>query len=165
MPEPIAKWNPNRDCWESLESLDLLSEHSDVYSETFPSSGMTRNGLVYELRMPAHLMDDSESLLLPTPTAMNPNATEDIENWLARRERVKATSANGNGFGMPLGVAVRLLPTPVASEGTKATNRQNAAQKAKTGQVWLTNVAHTIREQSGASTNPPSGGGSPLWEE
>lgn len=40
------------------------------------------------------------------------------------------------------------MPTPVASEGIKATNRQNAERKARTGQVWLTNVAQTIRENN-----------------
>jgi hypothetical protein len=38
------------------------------------------------------------------------------------------------------------MPTPVASEGVKATNRQTAERKAQTGQVWLTNVAQSIRE-------------------
>jgi hypothetical protein len=38
------------------------------------------------------------------------------------------------------------MPTPVASEGVKATNRQTAERKSQTGQVWLTNVAQSIRE-------------------
>ncbi|MDM4761910.1 hypothetical protein QT381_02685 [Galbitalea sp. SE-J8] len=52
--------------------------------------------------------------LLPTPSASNPNDGEDVENWKARRERVKATGVNGNGFGTPLAIAVRLLKTPTA---------------------------------------------------
>jgi hypothetical protein len=40
-----------------------------------------------------------------------------------------------------------LLPTPVASEGLKATNRMTAKQKAVSGQVWLTNVAQTIAQE------------------
>lgn len=47
--------------------------------------------------------------LLPTPTAMNPNDEEDLEKWEERRARVKAEKKNGNGFGTPLGVAVRQL--------------------------------------------------------
>ena len=50
--------------------------------------------------------------LLPTPSASNPNDDEDLTTWQDRRERVKASAGNGNGFGTPLGVAVRLMPTP-----------------------------------------------------
>lgn len=35
---------------------------------------------------------------------------------LSRRERAKAKSGNGNGFGLTLGNAVRLYPTPTASQ-------------------------------------------------
>ena len=37
-----------------------------------------------------------------------------------------------------------LLPTVVASEGTKAPSQQDAETKSKTGQVWLSNVAKTL---------------------
>ena len=46
------------------------------------------------------------------------NDGEDVDNWLARRERIKATGINGNGMGMPLPIAVQLLPTPQAADGT-----------------------------------------------
>lgn len=49
--------------------------------------------------------------LLPTPAASVANDGEDTETWLARRERVKETANNGNGMGMPLTIAVQLLPT------------------------------------------------------
>ena len=45
------------------------------------------------------------------------NDGEGTESWLARRERVKETANNGNGMGMPLTIAVQLLPTPRASDG------------------------------------------------
>ena len=57
--------------------------------------------------------------LLPTPSAGNFNAGEDPEQWEARRQRVKETANNGNGMGMPLGIAVKLLPTPKASNNEK----------------------------------------------
>jgi hypothetical protein len=43
---------------------------------------------------------------------MVPNDGEKPDTWLARRERVKLTANNGNGMGMPLSIAVQLLPTP-----------------------------------------------------
>lgn len=39
---------------------------------------------------------------------------------------------------------VELFMTPVAKEGEKATFKQGSAQKAKTGQVWLTNQVRDI---------------------
>ena len=57
--------------------------------------------------------------LLPTPAAGNFNASEDPDQWEARRQRVKETANNGNGMGMPLGIAVKLLPTPKASNNEK----------------------------------------------
>ena len=41
--EPLAYWNSERDAWER-RTVDLFSEHSDVYSETWPQSGMMRSG-------------------------------------------------------------------------------------------------------------------------
>ena len=133
--------------------MSLLCGHSVPYSETWPSSGMMRDGAAYSLPTPERPTDAIASSLLPTPAASNPNDGETLESWQARRERVKARRINGNGFGMPLTIAVRLLPTPVASEAQKATQRQNAEQKSRTGQVWLSNVALTITERTGASTD------------
>ena len=53
---------------------------------------------------------------LPTPSAGNFNAGEDPEQWEARRLRVKESAKNGNGMGMPLGIAVKLLPTPSVAD-------------------------------------------------
>jgi DNA (cytosine-5)-methyltransferase 1 len=36
------------------------------------------------------------------------------------------------------------MPTPVASEGTKAPSQQTSKTKSKTGQVWLSNVAKDL---------------------
>jgi len=40
-----------------------------------------------------------------------------VASWLARRDRQKALGRNGNGMGTPLAIAIRLLPTPMASDG------------------------------------------------
>lgn len=84
--------------------------------------------------------DDLPASWLPTPAESNPNDGENVENWLARRDRVRAKIRNGNGMGMPLSVAVRtlcapagdaipaaaggaepMLPTPRASRGAATT--------------------------------------------
>jgi hypothetical protein len=43
-----------------------------------------------------------------TPNASVANDGETLESWLARRERVKLTAANGNGFGVQLTQQVKL---------------------------------------------------------
>ena len=67
-------------------------------------------------------------LLLPTPSASQFNDGEDVESWQARRERVKDTAANGNGFGMPLSIAVRLLPTPAVADVTGGRERRGGTR-------------------------------------
>ena len=74
-PRQIATWNSEKDFWENGE--DIFG-HSDVYSETWPVSGMTVNGVAYELPMWEPATDDSvysswqsdvpDSSLLRTPT-------------------------------------------------------------------------------------------------
>ena len=86
MPEPIAQWNPTRDCWETTQQASLLSEHLDVYSETWPTSGMTRSGVAYALPTWEPPTGDSESSFL-LPAAMLPTPTSrDWKDNKIRRE-------------------------------------------------------------------------------
>ena len=71
--------------------------------------------------------------LLPTPTASVANDGESPDTWLARRERVKLTAQNGNGMGMPLTIAVRLLPTPNTMDGMDARSDEALARAKKSG--------------------------------
>ena len=65
-PRLIATWNPARGVWETTQTA--ICEHLEPYSQTWPTSGMTRAGVAYERPTPARLMDGSASSLLPTPT-------------------------------------------------------------------------------------------------
>ncbi len=82
--------------------------------------------------------------LLPTPTAINPNDSEDPAHWLARRARHQARRINGNGMGMPLSIAVRLLPTPTAADAKNCTHRTQTGGPSLPDQVRLlpTPTAH-----------------------
>ena len=52
---------------------------------------------------------------------------------------------SSEGYGANLPETTRdLMPTPVASEGTKAPSQQTSETKGKTGQVWLSNVAKDL---------------------
>lgn len=48
--------------------VSLLCAHSELFSATWQTSGMMRNGQVFELPTQAHLTTDSEFSSLPTPT-------------------------------------------------------------------------------------------------
>lgn len=89
--------------------------------------------------------------LLPTPAACNPNDGECPETWLERRDLVKAAAKNGNGMGMPLGIAVQLLPTPRATDGTHG----GPNQRGSSGDLMLPSAVAmlpTPRATRGGST-------------
>jgi len=79
---------------------------------------------------------------LPTPTVADHASTR---NSTANRKYPE--KAHGGDTLTDVFVP-KLLPTVMANEAEKATNRQNAEQRAQTGQVMVTNVAQTL-EQSG----------------
>lgn len=63
---PIAEWNTQMKYWMKPEG-HLFSTLLPPYVGTWQTSGMMRNGVLYPLRQPAHLIDVTESSLLRTP--------------------------------------------------------------------------------------------------
>lgn len=131
MPVLIAIWNPARDVWETA-AMSLFSEHQDVFSETWPTSGMTRRGALLPLptSVPAiDATDCSSSQLLPTPTT-EPHT--------------------GNGHARNLGKEVQLLPTPVAHDSG---NSPEEHLRKKPGREVVTSLAiiceHDLFETGG----------------
>jgi hypothetical protein len=97
--------------------------------------------------------------LLPSPSAGQHNYDEDPDQWLARRDRLKAKGINGNGAGTPLGVAVKLLPTPRAQDGAGPENH---------GRTWSGtdfNLHNWARQQRSAPTSRPSTDGPPSSDD
>lgn len=153
--------------------LDFLAEHVPAlgswwtpsgpqYGMKWPTAGSMVDGRVYaETPVPCGAPPQRPPALLPTPTAGNFNDAEDIENWKARRAAAAERHGN-NGFGVPLNMAVRLLPTPVASEwkGTRSSPDARAARIANgqdTGGLDLSTVAKllpTPRATDGAKGGP-----------
>ena len=100
------------------------------------------------------------SQLLPTPSAWVQDEV-DLDKYLARREREKAKGRNGNGFGMPLDMAVRLLPTPNASDGTRGPDLARPSRQLSGGPDLVTAVERLLpTTTSGASTPERSVAGS-----
>jgi hypothetical protein len=109
----IARWNSARDVWE-VPTMGLFCEHSDVFSETWPSSGMTRAGTAFELPMWAPLTAGSgSSSSLPTPRATRGGSATETTALLAspRTSDTNGPGVHGDG-GMDLRTQVSLLGTP-----------------------------------------------------
>ena len=109
MPEPIARWNPARSAWETDEVS--LCGHSDVFSETWPSSGTTLHGSAYELPTWEHhtaaTASSSPLGLLPTRRATD-------------GEKGGPNQRDGSGSLHLTGIATRLVPqtTPDGPDGS-----------------------------------------------
>jgi len=68
MPKRTATWNPQTQLWET-DQADLFSGQQEPFSETWPTSGMTRSGALLPLPTLAHPTGESECSLLPSPRA------------------------------------------------------------------------------------------------
>lgn len=115
-PELLASYDPDSSSWRTSQ-LCLDGELSE-FSETWPRSGLMRNGIAYRLAPLAPLTAGTESGSWPTPSAFDKDMGSP-ESILTRREREKAKGRNGNGFGLNLSqriaveqYAARMWPTP-----------------------------------------------------
>ncbi|ORV13537.1 hypothetical protein AWB94_04755 [Mycolicibacterium canariasense] len=103
-PRPLAWLDRETGHWLDSDpcDVDLFSERSGQLLETWPTSGMTRNGRLFPLPASVHRTSGSEfssSQLLPTPVTQ---------------------PSTGNGHARNLGGEIKnLLPTPrVSAERT-----------------------------------------------
>lgn len=79
--------------------------------------------------------------MFPTPNTM--------DHLPARTPEQKAKNKGKGGYSNVRETVVNdLMPTPAASEGTKAPSQQDADTKGKTGQVWLSNVAKGVSNEN-----------------
>lgn len=115
---------------------------SDQYTDNLKSSQQVVGSMHSVTLAQAVLRPD----LLPTPVVNDMGAGKSVERWDEWTAATKERLGNGNGHGASLSIeALRLLPTPVASEGTKAPAQQISEEKEKTGQVWLSNAAKDMQ--------------------
>lgn len=107
MVKQLASWNSQSQVWGLMEA-NLFSERWVLWQEVWPKSGMTVNGSLFELPMPAHHTAENESLSsqLPTPKARDHQA-EGYEAGLRR-----ATPQVGTVVKALVDGDERLLPTP-----------------------------------------------------
>lgn len=128
----FARWDTRQAVWLLLDgTIDLFSEHSELFLETWPTSGMTLGGVAYEQPTWAPRMGGigSSSLqdLLPTPVAQpSGNSPENHLRKKPGREVVTDLAILvENGL---LESGGKLLPTPRASEGDKGGPNQRGSK-------------------------------------
>ena len=114
------RWNPQRQLWET-EQADLFSGLSEPFSETFPTSGMTRSGQLLPLPQSGHPIGGNEcsSLeLFHTPDTMpdSPNTGSNTKS--------KPAGLGNQVVELAAGV---MLPTPRATDGTKGGPNQRGS--------------------------------------
>jgi hypothetical protein len=100
-----------------------------------------------------------ELKMLPTPNASMANYEEEPETWEPRRAAAAERHGN-NGIGMPLPIALKLLPTPTAGDVKQARNKTLTGRRDGSQHHSGTTLTDVAYEWSGASTSPPSGAGS-----
>lgn len=129
MQKPVQKatWNPDRDLWETDQTV-LLSEHSAAYSETLPPSGMTRNGVLYERPTSEHHTSGREFLFLPTPRA-------------SEGEKGGPNQKGSSGDLTLSSATVRMLPTPTTNLGDNGGSQDPEKRRAGGHSVSLQDVA------------------------
>jgi hypothetical protein len=126
VPKLIAEWNTELKLWIN-STADLLSEHWEPFLATWPKSGMTQNGLAFELPTLEQHINASESLSLPTPRANEPGSTSPGYG----------DSLNDFASRITIGHAPKdLLRTPAASEAERGHQTESVA-RARGGQVTL----------------------------
>ena len=133
-PALLASFDPSLSSWKTSQRCFI--EGLATYSETWPRSGMTRNGIAYRLAPLVPLTDGTASGSWPTPTA-NSYEIADVQALLDRRERVKQQKKNGNGFGLTLAqaVKVRMWPTPTARDWKDGCSIGSAPKNGLLGRV------------------------------
>lgn len=119
--------------------------------------------------MPRISAKESSSSAWPTPDAQLLNDGEGTETFEARRQRNKAKGYNGNGQGTPMGMAVKLWPTPTtkdaASSGAAAystdSGRHSGTTLTDAIRMWAT---PNSRDHKGSDL-PSRNGGTSLAEQ
>jgi hypothetical protein len=160
VPKPVAIWNSARDVWETPQTEGLFCEHLDVYSETFPTSGMTLNGVAYELPTwePAtpdlgysFLPDDR---LLMTPVALEARKATMLPSQHRKDQGHQVWLTNQIRDVQDMNI--KTLPTPTTSDTNGAGKHGDGGLDLRTAVALLS---------TGEITDLPSHGGKQSWED
>jgi DNA (cytosine-5)-methyltransferase 1 len=152
----IAVWNTDLKLWTKPNEV-LFSEHLELFSATWPTSGMTQSGVAYELVIQVPHINDSESLLLRTPLASeafggalgeaearkrgNSVQVRDQALEIAKLQGYKVSRKSAN------------LPTPVAQDGSGAMTPEARANSGQGYGPALRDIKYLIGTPRGNAAN------------
>lgn len=111
----------------ALRASARRNEGNDFFGWRTPSFGDAQRGVMPnpDKKAGEHSLTNQASLApWPTPDAQAMNVGESLENWQARADGLKLKHSNGNGAGMPLGIAAQLAPWPTPKAGEKIQSQQ-----------------------------------------
>jgi hypothetical protein len=137
----LASWDRESLSWRT--SQRCLLGGWETYSGRFPTSGTMQSGRLYALPTLALRTSGSGCSSWPTPDAAASNDGENLANWQARREALKATGVNGNGCGTPLAIAARLWLTPTLGDSKASGSAAYSTESGRHSGTTLTGA--TVR--------------------
>jgi hypothetical protein len=109
--EPFAWYDQESRCWRTWQRC--LIEGWTKLSEIWPRSGMTRNGIAYQRAPLALLIGETESGLLPSPSATDSKGA-------VQGEKLKERMEHKRGVRLEEFLLRRQLPTPSAGNSHSA---------------------------------------------
>jgi hypothetical protein len=146
-PEPFASYDPASSSWRTSQA-SLWEAEWTPYSETWPSSGMTRNGRAFPRRP-----------LVPRTSVTGSGSSEPVGPnsqgyWPTPTTEVSTRSSHYAQGGMPLAYAITRWPTPTTSDGNGAGDHGTGGLDLRTAvQRWPTPQASDHRDR-GNMENP-----------
>ncbi len=116
-PVLLANYDRNTSLWKTSQ-LCLEGDYQS-YAETWPKSGMTRNGTLFQLQTLAHRTAEKESGLFPTPCKTDGTAGAIPKQYYFLASG-KPRGITNNGVSGSIGLArwVNIWPTPAGPNDT-----------------------------------------------
>jgi hypothetical protein len=143
-PESFANYDPDTCLWKTYQLC--LFEDYQLYSETWPRSGMMRNGSAYPQPPLVRLIDVTDSSLWATPAASwYERGQTSLPVW-EKRQAARELAGKAR-FSDPLHIQVakrRLFPTPTARDW----------RSGKASQATMDRNSRPLSEVIGGQLNP-----------
>lgn len=93
---PLAHYDPDTQSWKTYGDISLWGEQLSL--ETLPTSGMTRNGVLYQQREWVRPIDAIALSLWPTPTAVTRPMEGNVRLYRAKIKAGEMTEAEANAI-------------------------------------------------------------------
>lgn len=149
----LAKYDPVSSGWRTAQQSFL--EDSGECLETFPRSGMTRGGLLWELPTLERTISETDSGYWPTPNAMK--ASNDLNLRCSGDGRTKP-----NKLGWAVAESMWPTPTVCGNYNRKGASKTSGDGLATAVKNWATPVARDFRapgrirmERTGSKSGDP----------